>query len=388
MAIINNPQLTNELANILNSSDTIDTSQIISAINRFLPSESQVAQGVGVTTGVYKRFGQFDKVDAKVEVVTSGIWSGDVGSLTTFFTSSVQNTASSSNYYINVYKDDPQSDTTAETQFAIAYGHLNGSGSQTLSVNDDSTLASKAVYTQYRTLLLDPTDDKFTFGAINGDSNDIYAINFNRARYREKLDPQNWTLRLSGSNGLFSFIDDSGKKFDDNAGTPGRVFNVVSGSLNIGTQEDATIVNPTNIVGLFYPDQGLIILNPSASAAIVGSELTPNLSTATEQKNHLRLFDSMKLGEDFEARRTENISTQHFFIRATNREFNFSNNPTFADQSTGEFTIANFETDPYVYITTVGLYNDANELIAVAKTSQPIPKSFSKEILIKVKIDF
>ena len=388
MAIINNPQLTNELANILNSSDTIDTSQIISAINRFLPSESQVAQGVGVTTGVYKRFGQFDKVDAKVEVVTSGIWSGDVGSLTTFFTSSVQNAASSSNYYINVYKDNPQSDTTAETQFAIAYGHLNGSGSQTLSVNDDSTLASKAVYTQYRTLLLDPTDDKFTFGTINSASNDIYAINFNRARYREKLDPQNWTLRLSGSNGLFSFIDDSGKKFDDNAGTPGRVFNVVSGSLNIGTQEDATIVNPTNIVGLFYPDQGLIILNPSASAAIVGSELTPNPSTATEQKNHLRLFDSMKLGEDFEARRTENISTQHFFVRATNREFNFSNNPTFANQSTGEFTIANFETDPYVYITTVGLYNDANELIAVAKTSQPIPKSFSKEILIKVKIDF
>jgi hypothetical protein len=387
MAIINNPQLTNELANILNSSDTIDTSQIISAINRFLPSEQQVAQGVGVTTGVYKRFGQFDKVDAKVEVVTTGIWSGDAGSLTTFFTSSVQNTASSSNYYINVYKDDPQSDTSAEVQFAIAYGHLNGSGSQTLSVNDDSTLASKAVYTQYRTLLLDPTDDKFTFGA-NGDSNDIYVINFNRARYREKLDPQNWTLRLSGSNGLFSFIDDSGKKFDDNAGTPGRVFNVVSGSLNIGTQDDATIVNPTNTVGLFYPDQGLIVLQPSSLASIVGSGLTPNLSTATEQRNHIRLFNSVKLAGDFEARRTENISTQHFFVRATNREFNFSNNPTYADPSTGEFTIANFEVDPQVYITTVGLYNDANELIAVAKTSQPIPKSFSREILIKMKLDF
>jgi hypothetical protein len=387
MAIINNPQLTNDLANILNSSTNVDTSQILAAINRYLPSEQQLAQGVGVTTGVYKRFGQFDKVDAKVEVVTTGLWSGDAGSLTTFFTSSVQNTASSSNYYINVYKDNPQSDSSAEVQFAVAYGHTNGSGSQTLTVNDDATLASKATYTQYRSILLDPTDDTFTFGA-NGDSNDIYVLNFSRARYREKLDPQNWTLKLSGSNGFFTFIDDSGKKFDDEAGTPGRVFNVVSGSLNLGTQEDATIVNPTNTVGLFYPDKGFIVLKPSSIASIVGSELEPNLSTSTEQRNHIRLYNSTSASGDFEVRRTENISTQHFFVRATNREFNFSNNPTFANQIDGKFTVPNFTTDPKVYITTVGLYNDSNELIAVAKTSQPIPKSFNREILIKVKIDF
>jgi hypothetical protein len=41
-----------------------------------------------------------------------------------------------------------------------------------------------------------------------------------------------------------------------------------------------------------------------------------------------------------------------------------------------------------VYPTTIGLYNDSNELIAVAKTSKPIAKSFSKEVLVKVKLDF
>ena len=45
-------------------------------------------------------------------------------------------------------------------------------------------------------------------------------------------------------------------------------------------------------------------------------------------------------------------------------------------------------TDPYTYITTIGLLNDANELIAVAKTSQPVAKSFDKEVLIKVKLSF
>ena len=131
-----------------------------------------------------------------------------------------------------------------------------------------------------------------------------------------------------------------------------------------------------------------MVLNPAAIASIVGSNLTPTLTTSTEQKNHIKLFNAIKSGGDFDARRTENVSTSHYFVRATNREFNFSNNPTFVTGSNGTFVESSFEKDPKTFITTVGLYNDANEMIAVAKTSQPIPKSFDKEVLIKVKLDF
>jgi hypothetical protein len=103
--------------------------------------------------------------------------------------------------------------------------------------------------------------------------------------------------------------------------------------------------------------------------------------------NQYRLLQAMQRGGDFEARRTENISTQHFFVRATNREFNYSNNPTYIDAD-GFFVEGTFETDPQTFITTVGLLNDSNEMIAVAKTSQPIVKSFDKEVLIKVKLSF
>jgi hypothetical protein len=54
----------------------------------------------------------------------------------------------------------------------------------------------------------------------------------------------------------------------------------------------------------------------------------------------------------------------------------------------GNFTEPTFETDPRTFITTIGLYNDSNELVAVAKTSQPIAKSFDKEVLVKVKLSF
>lgn len=407
MALINNPNLVSaiqqELLQAADRQGAIDTSALTNIINGFLPPEEQLARGVGVTTGVYKRFGEFDKVDARTEVVTTGLWSGDAGQLTQFFTSSAQTTATTSNlsgnYYYNVYDKDP-SDTTAEVQFAVAYGNVNGTGSLSLSDFPGSTLASKAVYSQYRSLLLDPNDDRFTFTSSSGDgvdSDDIYVINVGRARFREKMDPQNWQLALSGSNGEFTFIDDSGKKFDDTVGKTGRVFNIVSGSINVGTSNEATITETYASngegYGLFYPDLGLLVFNPSALHTTVGSlepvaADTGDLTPSGDAQNHKLLFEAIKRGADFDARRTENIQTQHFFCRATNREFNFSNNPTYYDNQTGDILPVGFETDPRAYITTIGLYNDSNELIAVAKSSRPIPKSFSRETLLKIKLEF
>lgn len=394
--------LTQELAAYLNSQQgNLTSEQLSTIINQYLTGGDKLgAQGGNINTGIYKRFGEFDQVTGKIEIVTTGLWSGDSGELSEFYTSSVQAAASSSNYYINVYNTNVNTTSSAEIQFAIAYGHKFASGSQTLDSNPNSTLASKATYAQYRSILLEQDDEYFTFtdGTELGgvDSSAIYVINVARARYKEKMDAGNWELSLSGSNGLFTFIDDSGKKFSDTVGKAGRVFFVASGSLNLGVDAEATVISTTGSngegLGLFYPDQGLIVLNPPAIASIVGSvpsgNLSGSLSTAAEQKNHIKLFESIKLGAEFDARRTENVSTAHYFVRATNREFNFSNNPTFATGSDGSFTEATFERDPKTFITTVGLYNDANEMIAVAKTSQPIPKSFDKEVLIKVKLDF
>ena len=399
MALINDPNITAQLANLANSG-TIDTNQVAALLNSVLPPNQQIATGVGVTTGVYKKFGQFDFVNAKIEVVTTGLWTGDSGSLSMFFTSSTQASEKSAQYYYNVYQSN---DSTAEVQFAVAYGHVDGSGSVTLDVNPDALLASKATYAQYRSMILDNPTDKFKFENSAGtttDANAIYIINVARARFREEMDAGNWSLKVSGSNGLFTFIDDSGKKFGDTFGKAGRVFKVVSGSLELGTQNEATINTTTSSIsgqgfGTFYPDRGIVILNPTAIGEIVGNvavdgvfvNLSGSLSTAAEQYNHKRLISAISGAGDFDARRTEDINTQHFFVRATNREFNYSNNPTYFNAD-GTFSEPTFQTDPITYITTIGLYNDSNELIAVAKTSQPIPKSFDREVLVKVKLSF
>ena len=391
--------LSQYLAGAANTAGTpIDTNEMVRILNQFLGEGEQISSDLTtVTNGIYKKFGAIDKVTNRTEVVTSGIWSGDAGSLTAFFTSSTQLNSSTGKYYLDVYNENPLTSDIAEVQFSIAYGDAAASGSPTLTQDDSSNLPTKAIYNQLKNVLLDSADPYFTDYAGN-DMKSFYALNVNRARYKEKLDPGNISIDLSGSVGLVTLIDDSGGT-DENVTTAGRVYNLVSGSLNIGSALTASISSRTASngqgFGLFYPDMGIVLLNPSALSASVGGNLMAAVGATTalyhqsgSSSGSLKLFDALKKGADFQARRTENVSTSHYFVRANNREFNFSNNPTFITGSTGQFVNSSFEKDPKVYITTVGLYDDGNELLAVAKTSQPIAKSFDKEIAIKVKLDF
>ena len=398
--------LSQYLAGAANTAGTpVDTNELVRIVNQFLGQGEQISSDMTtITNGIYKKFGVIDKVTNRTEIVTSGIWSGDTGSLDvqSNYTSSAQVASTSGKYYLDVYNAATSSDA-AEVQFSIAYGDVNGYGAPTLTQDDSSTMSTKAVYNQFRNVLLDSADPYFSVysGSTAGgfDMTSFYAININRARYKERLDPGNISINLSGSIRSITLIDDSGGT-DENVTTSGRVYNMVSGSLNIGSALTASIasyVAPNNKgFGLFYPDMGIILLNPKALAAAINSDLgeaSSSISNVYHQKNgpnsgSVALLKALAGGNDFQVRRTENVSTSHYFVRANNREFNFSNNPTFVTGSVGAFVQSTFERDPKVYITTVGLYDDSNELLAVAKTSKPIEKSFDKEVAIKVKLDF
>jgi hypothetical protein len=389
--------LSQYLAGVANTGGTpVDTNELVSIVNQFLGQGEQISTDITtVTNGIYKKFGSIDKVTNRTEVVTSGIWSSDAGSLQAFHTSSAQSSSVSGKYYLDVYNENATS-SSSEVQFSIAYGHISGGGAPTLDQSDNSTLPTKAIYSQFRNLLLDSGDTYFSVynGTTAGGQNisDLFAINVNRARYKEQLDPGNIQLNLKNGSTVISLIDDSGQT--EAVGASGRVFNMVSGALNIGTANEGTISSVTASNGqgwgLFYPDAGIMLLNPSAVAAGLGVTFSSASAADTYHNatNNMKLYQAISASADFQARRTENVSTSHYFVRANNREFNFSNNPTFVTGSVGQFVQSTFERDPKVYITSVGLYDDANELLAVAKTSKPIEKSFDKEVAIKVKLDF
>jgi hypothetical protein len=399
--------LSQYLATAANTAGTpVDTTELVNIVNQFLGQGEQISSDITtITNGIYKKFGAIDKVTNKTEIVTSGIWSGDAGDLavSSTYTSSAQIASTSGKYYIDVYDINPAT-SSAEVQFSIAYGDINGYGAPTLTQDAISTLPTRATYNQFKNVLLDSSDASFSVytGSVAGGHNleNFYVINVNRARYKEKLDPGNIMINLSGSIGLLTLIDDSGGT-DENVTTAGRVYNLVEGSLGIGVGLAPTVTSVFDSTsgqgyGLFYPDMGIILLNPTALASKVDTKLAAATSSVANTYHinigsnfgGVALLKALESGADFQARRTENVSTSHYFVRANNREFNFSNNPTFVTGAVGVFVNPSFEKDPKVYITSVGLYDDANELLAIAKTSKPIEKSFDKEIAIKVKLDF
>lgn len=356
--------------------------------------------------GTFARFSEDDIVPGNASEVTTGLWTGDTGSLVAFYSSSAQASSSTSGqYYWDVYQTDPNIASSVpipEVQFSVAYGNRNGGGAPTLTDSDSATLSTKAVYSQYRNLLLEPEDTQFTFDGSKSHDH-IYAINIARARIRESLDPGNWVLRLSGSNGLRTFIDDSGQTLDPTVGTAGTVFNIVSGSLTGAS--GSTVAQSQSVnhggYGLFYPSVGILILNPNAISESVGfisgtfasasgsRPFAPNTaSSAVHQYNHAGLYNSIKLGGDFQARSAETISSTNYFVRIRNKEFNYSNNPTFYDATNGTLIYNSFIKDPKVYVTTIGMYNDDNELLAVAKLSRPTLKSFDRELLVRCRLDW
>lgn len=350
----------------------------------------------------FKSFEIDDIVPGNPTEVTTGLWSGDTGSLSTFYSSSTQATGTSGQYYWDVYQTNPSSTTIPlpEVQFSVAYGNRNGGGAPTLVQNQNATLSTTAVYSQYRNLLLDPSDTQFTFeGSYNSDH--IYVINIARAQLKETMDPGNWMLRLSGSNGYTTFIDDSGQTLDPTTGNAGNVFNVVSGTLTGAS--GSTVVSSSSATkggfGLFYPSLGIIVLNPDAITQTVGFlagsysgsfPAAPNTGSAltNHQFNHAALYKSIVGGANFQARSAETISSTNYFVRVRNKDFNYSNNPTFFDETDGTLIFNSFIKDPRVYPTTIGLYNDQNELLAVAKLTRPTMKSFDRELLIRARLDW
>jgi hypothetical protein len=370
--------------------------------------------------------------DIFTSLYTRGLWALGVGTLQTFHISSAQN-EDSKQYYTQVWMSSSK-DTSDNEMFSIAYGNSSGFGSKfigygtsTYSQLDDTP--SRAIYSQYALTCLDngfafqggvPLNNgrfylqfyhKMGNGNINvGDSIDhFYAISFNRNKFGDKLDPGNFELNLaklngnsysntvytgsnvqvSSSNEVITLIDDSMDVLDkyEYSMKPSVVRNLVSGSIENG------IYNPSNpyYYGLVYPEQGIIILD--AKSLNVSASFNTVTGSNIDGQNSEKLFISISgsaanTQNGFTARAVDAKSQQSIFIRVNSTEMNYTNNPTLLYNDTGKLLFDSFSYNPYTYVTTIGLYNDANELLAVAKLSKPLQKSFNSELSITVKLEY
>ena len=90
---------------------------------------------------------------------------------------------------------------------------------------------------------------------------------------------------------------------------------------------------------------------------------------------------------NIEFNNTTELNSTIYFCRANHNDFNYSANPTYTSGS--KIRVKNNTLDnPVTYITTIGLYSADNELLAVAKLSEPIKKDPTTELTFRVRLDY
>ena len=388
---------------------------------------------------IFSNFEDADIVSGRTSQVTSGFWSDG----TTFWSSSqfvdnffslTQSAATPSPsfgssyydirrtmYYIDVFPDQAHQ-INNDPYFSVSYGNYYGdlgSGSFDLDTGSINAFAPKAIYTQYKNLLLGSSeaDNRFNFATSSANNvsyiaaDDIFVLSFSSYKMKDGIDAGVFEITLSGSIGSITLRDDS--PFLTQASS---VYNLIRGSINDGT----SITPLYEGIGLLYPQDGVVVFNAQILNNLIGlnnvSGLSGPVSTCPSNYttssiagisipgqsqlvpttvNHKVFFWSLQnAGNTMKVRKSEYIPSRQYFVRVKNRDFNYSNNPTYVYDGTdnihanGTILWPDFISDPKTYITSIGLYNDNNELVAVAKLSRPALKSFDNELLCKVRLDF
>lgn len=343
-------------------------------------------------------FINFDTADSIItsETITGPLWSGNVYTLPSgsMFTSSVQEASTQGTFYLNV-NNLAVATSGSEVQYAISYGHVSGSGSAPFNSSVPGATPTKAIYEQYYTTLYAGsgiTGSLVNFGGSNGLSRDMYVINISRSRYKESLKPGSLNLMLSSGSTTIQLTDDSNNNSTVSYIGANRVYNIVSGSNGYSYNNSST-QTASGSFGIYLPDIATVILNPRALAlaqasggiGLVPVETSSTSYTTAYNINNNRLHNSIKLGNGFSLSSQETVSARYYDVHVKYGELNYTTNPSVID-SNGNIIYDTMVYSPQTFATTVGLYNEQNELLAVAKLSKPLTKDFTKTLTLRVKL--
>lgn len=160
--------------------------------------------------------------------------------------------------------------------------------------------------------------------------------------------------------------------------------------------------SPVTASGVIFYQAGVIVLSSSFMANpynITGAAFTgaPYWKVGATNMNVQSTFITASMSGACDAlrRRIRNISFNNtteinskiYFCRVPHNKYNYSANPTYTKDS--KIQVKDLASDPPLsYITTVGLYNSSNELLAVAKVSEPLKKDPTNELTLRVRLDY
>lgn len=236
---------------------------------------------------------------------------------------------------------------------------------------------------------------------------ECFFMNFSRLLNKDEIKKGSFNLRL-GAFDLYPTsinpfksiltITDSGAQNDFRVNSPAGEYGILSASVSDAYSGSNGGVAFDGNCGLLFYQAGIAVITGSVFLSTTGSNgklrLNADMDQYTSNVNGI-LTGSITGACDAFRHRIQNISFNNttelnstiYFCRINNNDFNYSSNPTYLSGS--KLVVKNNRMDaPVSYITTVGLYSADNELLAVAKLSEPLKKDPTNELNIRVRLDY
>ena len=292
--------------------------------------------------------------------------------------------------------DYPYLSSSANHIFDLTAGYSSESGlSSSLSVQNAKKIN---IYNQMAQVLagydtngnIRRFDRDGSYSTAGDNLNECIFINFSRLLTKDEIKKQSFLLSFAtGGNPVapdFSSLKTIG---DYGAGSDYRT-NSPAGDYGILYTGSAAVAGTG--VGLLYYQAGIAVLTASifdgefgAPGATYDTASIDAVLTGTEISS---ACDGVRnRWDDLDFNNTVELNSTIYFCRASTNEFNYSANPTYLSGS--KIRVKNISTDnPASYITTIGLYSDDNELLAVAKISEPLKKDPTNELTLRVRLDY
>ncbi len=307
---------------------------------------------------------------------------------------------------------------TSKRVFDVTFGR----SSQTTNAEYSNTNydPEKNIYNQFAKILLghDSSNNINKFSLEETEASvlhNAYFINFSRSQFKDEIKEGSVSIKINVSGAVNINLVDSGSSGTDIrecvAGHYGKLFATAS-----STSDTSSLVfaGGEKIEGLVFYEAGIAVVSPYIFSQY-STDANPSGSNDYLHSNSLGVLNSAapvvsgtfdirkqivsgSIDEDNYALTTHLLTASYhantelnstiYFCRAYNHEFNYSSNPTYLNNSEIVIKDGDPETPPRAYITTVGLYSDDNQLLAVAKLSEPILKTPENELIARVRLDF
>lgn len=376
----------------------------------------------------YKTFLDDDIVTTKTLLNEYIPITSSVVSSSTYLTSSYKQY--SHGMFVTVY-DYPINSSSANNLFDITFGFTTSSAAN--SVNGTDAVKKINMYNQMAQVLVgyDTTGSIFRFDRDGNPStpddkfNEMFFLNFSRMLTKDEIKKGSFNLQLGVNDStatpmskVVSIYDNwspSNNVYKENS--PTGEYGILYCRNSVGTPAGSWTSNDDKAIGFIFYQAGIAAISTNIFA--LSSSNSPNTNVGSNSQGQLaavvnnfsgsvgtslstintlnKLLTSGSINDICHAIRqriyniefsntTELNSTIHF-CRINHNDFNYSSNPTYLSSS--QIWVKNKASDaPVTYITTIGLYAPDNELLAVAKLSEPIKKDPTQELILRVRLDY